>query len=493
MDIVQIWVSLILAVTVMGYLGYIAYRKTGDGVEEFVLQSRTLGLVAGFFTVTATLFSALSYFGIMGWYYSNGIGTWVLVADVAVLGLYIYIFGARIWYLSRKYGFLSLTDYMKDRYESAAVSSFASLILLTALTVYVGAQFRGAGITLQTLSNNQISFAAGAIFLAIIVASYTAAGGFRAVIWTDVFQGALMYTAIIVVTFFCVNMLGGFAATMKNVETTAPELLSLPGKYNRFPLPWVFSTITIFSLGNFVMPQMTQRIIAMKSRKSLKLLGVWIALGAVVIFGAAFYISMAARTCFPNLAEPEAAYPAMLTILPTWLAIFAMLGIICATLTTCDSIVLTISSMVFKDFYEAIILKNKAAPDKMLTKIIRFTVPSVVILALLVAWYGPASIIELLVDIVFPLTFLVTPIYVGGLFWKGGTRTGALSSMVTSVILLIVLKLLRINFMGIDAAVPTFLLGCIIFYVVSRFTKPVSKETIVRHFGDFEQRVKTIL
>ncbi len=492
MNIVQIWVSLTLAVVVMGYLGYIAYRKTGDGVEEFVLQGRTLGVVAGYFTVTATLFSALSYFGIMGWYYSNGIGTWVLVADVAVLGLYIYIFGARIWYLSRKYSFLSLTDYMKDRYESAAVGSFASLILLTALTVYVGAQFRGAGITLQTLSNNRISFAAGAIFLAIVVASYTAAGGFRAVIWTDVFQGTLMYAAIIIVAVFCVNMLGGFSATMKNVEMTAPELLSLPGRHNRFPTPWIFSTITIFSLGNFVMPQMTQRIIAMKDRKSLKLLGVWIASGAVIIFGAAFYISMVARMYFPNLVEPEAAYPAMLTILPTWLAVLAMLGIICATLTTCDSIVLTISSMVFKDFYESIILKNKAAPDRMLTKVIRFTVPSVVVLALLVAWYGPTSIIELLVDIVFPLTFLVTPIYVGGLFWKGGTRAGALSSMIISVIMLVTLKFLHIDFMGIDPAIPTFLLGSLIFYVVSRFTEPVSKETIARHFDDFDRKIKTV-
>lgn len=119
-------------------------------------------------------------------------------------------------------------------------------------------------------------------------------------VWTDVFQGVLMYLAIISAAIIAVRQIGGSAAVVANIENSTLELLSLPGKQNLAQFPWLFSTITIFSLSNFTIPQMVQRFIDMKDRKWLKWLGVWFAIGTMIIYVATYFISMSARYQFPD-------------------------------------------------------------------------------------------------------------------------------------------------------------------------------------------------
>src|SRR5699024_6740552 len=193
MSITTMWVALIVFALLLTALGILGNRGTSNTMEDYVLGSRQLGSFAAFFTVTATLFSAFSYFGIIGQYYSDGIGSWIQVATTAVAGPLIYFAGTRIWLVARKYGFLNVTEYLSDRFNSKSVGLIAGIIMIGALVPYMGAQFRGSGITLEAVTDGQIPFWVGSVFLATIVTLYVMAGGFRSVVWTDIVQGAMMY------------------------------------------------------------------------------------------------------------------------------------------------------------------------------------------------------------------------------------------------------------------------------------------------------------
>src|SRR5690625_711398 len=102
-----LWTALISFTAVMVLVGWLGMRKTRSTMDDYVLGGRLLGPIAGFFTVTATLFSAFSYFGVTGWFYSDGIGAWHQVSGTVILGFFISFAGTRIWTLGRRHVFLN--------------------------------------------------------------------------------------------------------------------------------------------------------------------------------------------------------------------------------------------------------------------------------------------------------------------------------------------------------------------------------------------------
>src|SRR5690606_27198582 len=256
-----------------------------------VLGGRKLGMLPAFFTVTATLFSAFSYFGITGQYYTDGIGAWIQVATTAAVGPILYFAGTRIWLVARRYGFVNVTEYLSDRFNNRLVGLVADLTMLSALVPDMGAQFRGSGLSLDAVTNGGIPYWAGAIFLATVVTLYVMSGGFRSVVWTDVVQGALMYVLLGVAMLILVfSATGGFSDLMNRVGEES-ELLSNPGANDLFGLPYLISVLVIFAAAHFTMPQLQQRWMAARSHTTLKFIALSLPVGTAMIYIFCFYIA----------------------------------------------------------------------------------------------------------------------------------------------------------------------------------------------------------
>lgn len=485
-----LWTSIIAFSLLMIVVGLLGMRATRATLEDYVLGGRSLGFIAAFFTSTVTLFSAFSYFGIMGWFYAHGIGTWVLVSNTAVLGLVLYFAGSRLWLLGHKYGFLNVTDYLSDRYRSPAVGIVAGLLMIISLVPYIGVQFRGSGLTLEAFSDGAIPFWAGALFLAVVVTLYVAAGGFRGVVWTDMIQGILMYGVLISAMFIIVyGVAGSFGGLMDEISRTEPAVLSHPGPVGLFSLPFLISLILVFGLANFTMPQMQQRWLALRDHRTLKLLAIFFALGTGIIYLCGFYIAMAGRVAFPDLENPEAVYPALVaTWLPPWLAALALIAMLAATATTANSLILTISSIVTNDYYRPLLGERYGMSQRTVTNIARLLIPVVMAGALLVTFFGPPTIIGILVDITWPAVFMIFPTVIAGLYWKRATPAGALASILVGEALLITLsrQWIEITLHGWHPAIPAVILGTIVLIAVSVLTRPLPARHLERHFGEFE-------
>jgi SSS family solute:Na+ symporter len=83
----------------------------------------------------------------------------------------------------------------------------------------------GVGLTAQILTGGALSFTAAAALVLAITIAYTALGGMRATMWTNVFQGATFMVFILVAFFMIADDLGGLAAATATVAERAPHLL----------------------------------------------------------------------------------------------------------------------------------------------------------------------------------------------------------------------------------------------------------------------------
>jgi Na+/proline symporter len=491
MSVTAMWIALCFFAAVMVFLGYLGHRGTSNTMEDFVLGGRKLGMIPAFFTVTATLFSAFSYFGITGQYYSDGIGPWIQVVSTAVVGPILYFAGTRVWLVARRYGFVNVSEYLTDRYRSRSVGLVAGVIMIVALVPYMGAQFRGSGLTLEAVTGGGIPYWAGAVFLAVVVTLYVMSGGFRSVVWTDVVQGALMYillgVAMVILVF---GATGGFADLMDAVEDQAPQLLSNPGPNELFGLPYLISVMVIFAAAHFTMPQLQQRWMAARNHNTLKFMALSLPIGTAIIYVFAFYIAMTGVVSLPGFENPEAIYPTMIIdALPQWLTLIAILAIIAATGSTANSIVLTMSSMVAKEYVAPVMNRRSGGDsDRFLTMTTRIMLPILVAGGMLVAFYGPSTILSIILGITWPAVFLVFPTLIAGLYWRRATATAAVASMVISEVLFLCLYQgwISMDLGGWNPALPAGVVGTLVLVVGSLLTTPPPREHIDRHFAMFE-------
>ena len=224
-------------------------REKKEFVGEYFLGSRNLGLWAFALTFAATSASGGSFMGFPSLIYTHGwvLALWIasyMVVPIVGMGL----LGKRMNRLARQSGAVTIPDIIKARFKSDAVGMIATLLILFFMFFYLLAQFKAGSKIMTTLLQDvpvyQSTVAAlgdaidglpwvgGAepdYVLCLLVFSfsvivYTAFGGFRAVVWTDVMQGVVMGAGVIILLILTLGQVGGLSkATEQLKEMTPPK------------------------------------------------------------------------------------------------------------------------------------------------------------------------------------------------------------------------------------------------------------------------------
>ncbi len=144
-----------------------------------------------------------------------------------------------------------------------------------------------------------------------------------------------------------------------------------------------------------------------------------------------------------------------------------MVGIMAAAISTIDSILLTLSSMFARDVYGNL---KKDAQDKAQLKVGKFVIPVIAILAYLFAQLE-LNLIAVL-SVASSAGLLVTvPAIIGTFFWKRGTATGVILSVVVAGLVVIVLELFAIKPFGLASGLWGIMISTFLFIIVSLLTK----------------------
>ena len=323
-----------------------------------------------------------------------------------------------------------------------------------------------------------VSLAVGAV----VVISYTFAGGFFAVCWTDFFQGLMMFFCVVAVPLIAVFRMGGPAEFISSVEAFNPNFLSMfvDGATNTPYTAMGIVSLVAWGLGYFGQPHILVRFMGISSpaaiKKSRRIATVWvvISLTAAVMIGVSGRMVLGDGLLDGN-GQQEIIYITMVSkFFPLFIAGIFLSAILAAIMSTADSQLLVTASALTKDFYH-----NKIRPqatEKELMWVSRGCVMGVAVIAVLIATNQNSTVLGLVSYAWGGFGSAFGPLVLCSLFWKRTNKQGAYAGILVGGIVDLVWAQLSGGIFDLYEIVPGFVCGLIAIFVVSLLTAAPSKE-----------------
>ena len=479
---IPFYTVLVLYLGIMAFIGWYAGRKTNSIGDFFVLSGKA-GVVVSGIAYFSTQFSMGTFLGTPGTIYGVGYAGMAISVPGAVFCMILpaLLIGRKLITLGHKYGFLTMADYLTDRYHSKNMSGVLGVMMLFFLVPMMGAQIIGAGVIVHVFTG--LPEWVGVVGMGIIVILYCMSGGMKGAMMTDVIQGSLMIATAVVTFIVSVVMGGGFSNINHTLQSMNEAYLTFPGANGYMPWTYYVSNIVLWSFFTMGQPHLFTKFFAMKDHKTMFKA---ILLGTAGMFFSATLIEWAGVNGIASIQNIEKADQIIPMILQRglnpFLASIFIAGIVAAGMSTIDGILVTTTGAVTRDIYQKII--NKDATDENVMKLSKVVTVIIGIIVICFGVFQPGSIFEINLFAFSGMAIFVVPILFG-IYWKKATAKGAVAAVIAGIISLLLFTLnpsVKALAMGFHALFPTTIIASIVMIVVSKFTKTPPQETIDRHF-----------
>ena len=480
-------------VGILFLIGIFASRRV-KSMSDYYVGGKNMGFWAVAFSARATGESGWLLIGLTGMGAIAGYsGYWVVAGEL--LGVFIswQFMAKRFKKRSDKYGAITIPDYLQSHFKSTThtLRIIAASVLVVFIIIYVASQIDVTGIAFESMLG--IDYKLGALIGFLIVLTYIFIGGFVAAVWSDMFQGILMFFGLVllpIVVWYSMDHGTGITEGLNAIDPTLTQVMgrSNDGWMNIFTILG-FSMIGLGFLGS---PQVYVRFMSIKSEKEIDK-GKWIALLFTLLTdAAAVTIGILARIYFTKEGQdPEGVLGkdgenvlSMMTheFLPTILVAIFIAIVLSAIMSTIDSLLILASSAITRDFYQKIFRPD--LKDEDLTNFSRLVTVGMAIAALGIAillynLYPERQIFWIMIFGWSGIAATFCPVIILSLFWKGYSEKGAIASMITGFTSVILFKFVFSNIEGVgnylkelDVLAPSFALAMIVGYIVSKIYPP---------------------
>ena len=482
---ITIIVVFILYLLMMLVIGIVAFKRTSN-TADYYLGGRSLGKWVVSISAQASDMSGWLLMGLPGAAYLSGLEAGWIGVGLAI-GTYLNwkFVAKRLRNYTEVCGnSITIPGFLGNRYrdEQHIIRLVSALFILIFFLVYTASGFVSGAKLFSTVFN--LNYNVALLIAVLVVVSYTFAGGFFAVCWTDLVQGILMFMAIVIVPVAAVESMGGLSATLSNINSVNPELLNAftSSDGSRDALISVVSSLA-WGLGYFGQPHILVRFMGIKNADDIKhsrrIAMVWVifSLTAAVLVGLLGRVYISEDL---SATAGETVYIKMvLSIFPIVFAGLFLAAILAAIMSTADSQLLVTASAITEDFYKTKIRKNASEKEAMMVS--RGTVIVVAIIAAIIATNPNNTVLGLVENAWAGFGATFGPIVLFSLFWKRTTKKGAIAGMITGGVSVIIWRKLGVALGGIFSLyeiVPGFLLSALVIYIVSKMDKEPSQDMI---------------
>ena len=463
-------------------------------MSDYYLGGKNMGFWAVAFSARATGESGWLLIGLTGMGAMAGYSAYWVVAG-ELLGVFVsWQFMAKLFKRrSDQYGSITIPDYLQSHFKSSTntLRIIAASVLVIFVVIYVASQMDVTGIAFESMLG--IDYRIGALIGFTIVLCYIFIGGFVAAVWSDMFQGVLMFVGLVLLPIVVWFSMDHGAGVTEGLNAIDPALTRVMGRsddcwMNLFTLLG-FSMIGLGFLGS---PQVYVRFMSIKSEREIDK-GKWVALLFTLLTdAAAVTIGILARIYFTKEGQdPEEILGnngenvlSMITetFLPTILVAIFIAIVLSAIMSTIDSLLILASSAITRDFYQKIFRPD--LKDEDLTKFSRIATVIMALIALGIAillynLYPERQIFWIMIFGWSGIAATFCPVIILSLFWKGYSEQGAIASMISGFISIIFFKFVVTEiesvgayFKELDVLAPSFLVAIIVGWIFSKLYPP---------------------
>lgn len=331
-------------------IGVWVTRKTKSG-DDLFLAGRTLtwGIVG--FSLFASNISSTTLIGLTGAAYTTGIATsaYEWMAGIPLI-LLAFIF-APLFFKARV---TTIPEWLERRFDKRSRLYFSGVtIVLTVIVDTAGGLYAG-GVVVQTFFPD-IPIWQTCVGLGIFAGVYTASGGLRAVVYTDVLQAVVLIVGSAAMTYILFSQMG---FSWEEVQASVPDpdhlSLILPRDNDLLPWPGLLLGVPLLGFWYWVTNQyIVQRVLGARSLRDAQRGAILAGFLKIIPMFIMVLPGAMAITIVPNLDNADMVFPTIATtILPAGLTGLVLAGLVAAIMSSVDSTLNSSSTLISHDFLD---------------------------------------------------------------------------------------------------------------------------------------------
>ena len=473
-----------VAIVFVGIFFFFKERKDATQAN-FFLGGRKMGPWVTAMSAQASDMSAWLLMGLPGSILAFGFGQMWIGIGLALGTAANWIFVAkRLRQFSHAAGdAITVPQYLGNRFlaKSNTLQVICAVIFFVCFTIYVASAYV-AGASVFTTIFPALETKTAMIIFALAMLAITFFGGFKAVCWTDFFQGLLMFCALLAVPIIIVATqeldTSVLSAIYSYQDAVSGETIECAFGTGIFDASWqdVISGLA-WGLGYFGMPHILVRFMSIEKPSMVKKSATMAIIWVVITLGCACLIAYFGRMLIAEELLTDGSQKMVFIVFarqlfPTFLAGILMAAIIAASMSTADSQLLVASSSFTSDIYKPII--RKEAIEKEILWVGRIVVVIVAIIAFFIAnskGAGAQAIMNLVENAWAGFGSSLGPVILLSLFWRRFTYKGAIAGVLGGAIVDVLWYNLLSASTGIYELFPGFIAGFICAVVVTILDK----------------------
>lgn len=339
-------------------IGLYSLRQRQKNSNDYLLAGHNVKPWLVALSAVATNNSGYMFIGMIGYTYSVGLSSvWMMIGWV--LGDFVasLLVHRKVREMTERHGVHTFGGLLSHWHDTnyTVLRFIVGIITLLFLGTYAAAQLSAGSKALHVLFDWELY--SGALIGTVIVLLYSFAGGIRASIWTDAAQSIVMFAAMAMMLYICVDTLGGFGGVSDRLGAIDGDYLSLmPRDMSHGPLigglafvlGWFFA-----GYGVAGQPHIMVRFMTMDRPENISRVRLYYYSWFTIFYAMTIGIGLTARVLLPEVEsfDAELALPTLaLELLPPVLVGMVLAGIFAATISTADSLILSCAASLTRDF-----------------------------------------------------------------------------------------------------------------------------------------------
>ena len=177
------------------------------------MAGRRLGTALVFFLIGADIYTAYTFVAIPSGVFAKGSLYFFAIPYVGLTFGIALVTMPRLWSLAREKGYITASDFVKDRFSSKILSILIAMTGIISLLPYIALQIVGMQSVLTVMlsgkANSNIVEEISLLIAFVILAAFTYTSGLRGATLTAVFKDILIWITVIALIVVVPLSIGG--------------------------------------------------------------------------------------------------------------------------------------------------------------------------------------------------------------------------------------------------------------------------------------------